>query len=94
MVERGLQKLNVGCFRYRSANCAEERMNEINKELLMRLQESGIAVVSSTFLEGKFALRAAITNHRSRKEDFQILLDAVVRIAAAVIDEKSSATEA
>ena len=86
--------LNVVCFRYRLADCPQEGLNDLNKELLMRLQESGIAVISSTVLEGKFALRAAITNHRSRKEDFQILLDAVVRIAAAVIDEKSSATEA
>jgi hypothetical protein len=46
-------------------------LNEVNKELLMRLQESGIAVVSSTMLNGKFVLRAAITNHRSRREDFQ-----------------------
>ena len=93
MVERGLQKLNVGCFRYRSANCAEERMNEINKELLMRLQESGIAVVSSTVLEGKFALRAATTNHRSRKEDFRTLVNAVVKIGGAVVEENPSASK-
>ena len=76
--------LNVVCFRYRRADGAEERLNEINKELLMRLQESGIAVVSSTMLEGKFALRAAIVNHRSRKEDFQMLVDAVVKIGTNV----------
>jgi glutamate/tyrosine decarboxylase-like PLP-dependent enzyme len=76
--------LNVVCFRYRPVEGAEERLNELNKELLMRLQESGIAVVSSTMLEGKFALRAAIVNHRSRKEDFQMLVDAVIKIGATV----------
>jgi aromatic-L-amino-acid/L-tryptophan decarboxylase len=72
--------LNVVCFRYRPANCAADAMNGVNQELLMRLQESGIAVISSTVLGGKFALRAAITNHRSKREDFQILVDAVVKI--------------
>jgi aromatic-L-amino-acid decarboxylase len=72
--------LNVVCFRYRPADCAEDSLNGVNQEVLMRLQESGIAVISSTVLDGKFALRAAITNHRSKKEDFQILVDAVVKI--------------
>jgi glutamate/tyrosine decarboxylase-like PLP-dependent enzyme len=72
--------LNVVCFRYRPDDFLEESLNALNKELLMRLQESGIAVISSTVLNGKFALRAAVTNHRSKREDFQILIDAVVKI--------------
>jgi aromatic-L-amino-acid decarboxylase len=76
--------LNVVCFRYRPANVPEDSVNALNQELLLRLQESGIAVISSTVLDGNFALRAAITNHRSRREDFQILVDAVVRIGEGV----------
>jgi glutamate/tyrosine decarboxylase-like PLP-dependent enzyme len=76
--------LNVVCFRYRPAHGAEDILNDINRELLMRLQESGIAVISGTMLEGKFALRAAITNHRSKREDFQVLVDAVVKIGERV----------
>ncbi|HET9995739.1 MAG TPA: pyridoxal-dependent decarboxylase [Candidatus Acidoferrum sp.] len=76
--------LNVVCFRYRPRNCAEDSLNGINKELLMRLQESGIAVISSTMLDGKFALRAAIVNHRTRREDFEILMDTVARIGGHV----------
>jgi aromatic-L-amino-acid decarboxylase len=76
--------LNVVSFRYRAADGPEEAWNEVNQELLVRLQESGIAVISSTVLKGKFALRAAIVNHRSKKEDFQILVDAVVRIGERV----------
>jgi aromatic-L-amino-acid/L-tryptophan decarboxylase len=59
--------LNVVCFRYRPGDSSEKSLNALNKELLMRLQESGIAVISSTLLNGKFALRAAITNHRSKR---------------------------
>lgn len=50
----------------------------------MRLQESGIAVISSTTLDGKSALRVAITNHRSRREDFEILIEAVASIGSDV----------
>jgi aromatic-L-amino-acid/L-tryptophan decarboxylase len=82
--------LNVVCFRYRPPDCSEDLLNEVNKELLMRLQESGIAVVSSTMLNGKFALRAAITNHRSRREDFEILVEAVTKIGTDVAKAISS----
>lgn len=76
--------LNVVCFRYRPSDGPENLLNDLNKELLLRLQESGIAVVSSTMLDGKFALRAAIVNHRSRRQDFEILVEAVSRIGADV----------
>lgn len=54
-----------------------------NAEILVQLQEQGIAVLSSTSIEGRFALRAAITNHRSRQEDFDALVVAVQRLGAA-----------
>jgi aromatic-L-amino-acid decarboxylase len=82
--------LNVVCFRYRPADCAEDALNGVNQELLLRLQESGIAVISSTVLEGKFALRAATTNHRSRREDFDTLVQAVLKIGASVATEMRS----
>lgn len=86
--------LNVVCFRYRPEGSSEVSLNALNKELLMRLQESGIAVISSTMLNGKFALRAAITNHRSKRDDFQILADAVAKIGASVANAHSSGLKA
>lgn len=74
--------LNVVCFRYHPPSVDESKLNPLNQELLLRLQESGIAVVSSTLLDGKFALRAAITNHRSRREDFAMLVQALTGLAA------------
>jgi aromatic-L-amino-acid decarboxylase len=52
----------------------------VNEELLLRLQEEGIAVPSSTRIAGRFALRVANVNHRARREDLDALLDGVVRI--------------
>jgi hypothetical protein len=57
-------------------------LNAVNEEILLRVQERGIAVPSSTVLGGRFALRVAITNHRSRLEDFDVFLDAVLAIGA------------
>ncbi len=72
--------LNIVCFRFNPGTLAEEELNNINKEILVRLQEQGIAAPSYTLLDGKYAIRAAITNHRSRMEDFDILIEATLRI--------------
>jgi glutamate/tyrosine decarboxylase-like PLP-dependent enzyme len=71
--------LNVVCFRY-AADLPESGLRKLNQEILMRLQESGVAVPSSTVVHGRFALRAAVTNHRSRREDFDVLVAEVERI--------------
>lgn len=76
--------LNIVCFRYAPARLAGERLNAVNEELLLRLQESGIAVLSSTLLEGRFALRMANVNHRSRPEDFHLLLETLLGIGAGL----------
>jgi glutamate/tyrosine decarboxylase-like PLP-dependent enzyme len=76
--------LNIVCLRYAGsgerAAASGERLDALNQELLIRLQERGIAVPSGTVLDGKFAIRVAITNHRSRREDFDLLVDAVVQL--------------
>jgi hypothetical protein len=60
----------------------EAALNALNQELVIRLHESGLAVPSYTMLEGRYALRVAITNHRSRREDFDLLVEAVQTLGA------------
>jgi glutamate/tyrosine decarboxylase-like PLP-dependent enzyme len=72
--------LNIVCYRYNPGNCTDKELNALNREILMRLHEQGIAAPSYTLLNGKYALRAAITNHRSRLEDFELLVNETVRI--------------
>jgi aromatic-L-amino-acid decarboxylase len=55
---------------------------------LLRVQESGAAVPSSTILDGKFAIRVAITNHRSRREDFDALVAAVLQTGKEVASSR------
>jgi len=79
--------LNIVCFRYRAPGYSEEALNRLNQELLIRLYESGKAAPSYTTLGGKYALRAAITNHRSRREDFDILIHQVKRLGQDLVRE-------
>jgi len=72
--------LNIVCFRYHTGNLTDTALNTLNQELLIRLHESGIAAPSYTTLNGQYVLRAAITNHRSQKGDFDILVETVVRL--------------
>jgi aromatic-L-amino-acid/L-tryptophan decarboxylase len=72
--------LNIVCFRYRPLGFTEEELDGLNKEILFQIQERGIAAPSSTVLNGKFAIRVAICNHRSRFEDFDVLAREVCRI--------------
>ena len=39
-----------------------------------------MAAPSYTRLDGRYALRVCITNHRSRREDFDRLLEEVLRL--------------
>jgi aromatic-L-amino-acid decarboxylase len=78
--------LNVVCFRYAPPELPEGERNAVNEEILLRLQEDGIAVPSGTVLGGRYAIRAAVVNHRSRREDFDVFVDAVERIGREVAE--------
>lgn len=79
--------LNIVCFRYRQPGLADPRLDAVNQEIMLRLQEEGVAVMSSTSLGGRFALRVAVTNHRSRWEDFSTLVEAVKQVGREVVGE-------
>jgi glutamate/tyrosine decarboxylase-like PLP-dependent enzyme len=76
--------LNVVCFRYNPGNLSEKELEEFNTELLLRVQESGIAVFSSTSVKGKYALRVANTNQRSTYSDFDLLLSTLIEFSGLI----------
>ncbi|MCX7113825.1 MAG: pyridoxal-dependent decarboxylase [Proteobacteria bacterium] len=65
--------LNIVCFRY----CCTEP-DKVNAQIVVALHESGISAPSTTTLQGKLAIRAAIVNHRTRPSDIDALLKAVI----------------
>jgi len=79
--------LNVICFRYTHADLNTQQLDELNHELLLRVQESGIAVFSSTQLHGQYTLRVANTNQRSKFTDFDLLHDTLVKLGNEIASE-------
>lgn len=67
--------LNIVCFRYRADDT-------VNREIVADVQESGLAAPSSTTLNGKLAIRAAIVNHRTAETDIDALVAAVIKFGA------------
>ena len=72
--------LSVVCFRYVVAGMDETELDYLNKKIEIELQERGVAVPSVTMIHGRYVLRVAITNHRSRREDFDVLVREIIRI--------------
>jgi aromatic-L-amino-acid decarboxylase len=79
--------LNTVCFRFRADRLDERSLNRLNEELMIRLQEEGKVLISYTTLNGTYALRAGITNHRSRREDFDLLVQEVIHLGNELLDE-------
>jgi glutamate/tyrosine decarboxylase-like PLP-dependent enzyme len=72
--------LNIVCFRYVRSGLDDAALKALNEEILVELQEQGIAAPSGTTIGGKYVLRVGHVNHRSRREDFDILVREVIRI--------------
>jgi glutamate/tyrosine decarboxylase-like PLP-dependent enzyme len=76
--------MSIVCFRFRKNGLSEDELTAFNKELLMRVQEQGIASPSSTFLNGVFAIRVCIVNQRTKQEDLEVLVRECVRIGRSL----------
>ena len=80
------QSLSITTFRYvpQDLNSGDEPvehyLNQLNGELLTRLQNSGEAYLSNAVIHGKFALRACIVNFRTSLADIEALLPLIVRM--------------
>jgi aromatic-L-amino-acid decarboxylase len=73
-------QLNIVCFRYVRAGGDDAALDQLNKEIELELQERGIAVPSVSTIDGRKYLHVAVANHRSRREDFDLLVREVVRL--------------
>jgi len=54
------------------------------------LHESGLAAPSTTTLGGHLVIRAAIVNHRTRAEDLDTLVEAVLRLGGSTCEGVST----
>ncbi len=83
---------DVVCLRYAPPGVAGDRLDEVNAELVLRIHESGVAIVSDTVIHGSLAVRVAISNHRTRDSDLELFLDTVLALGARVVDDLTPAS--
>jgi len=74
-------RLSVVCFRFTREGWTDEALDALNEDVAADLQESGIAVPSTTRLHGRSVIRANITNHRTRRDDLERFVEAAFAAA-------------
>ncbi len=80
--------LDIVCYRFNPGGMDLESLNELNRGILVELQEQGIAAPSYTTLRNNYSIRVAIANHRSRNEDFDVLIAQTVRLGELLMADR------
>ena len=81
-------ELSITTFRFvpsgidRRATDAQEYLDELNRQIVERLQLGGEIFVSNAVIEGRYLLRACIVNFRTTREDVEAVPGIVARIGA------------
>ena len=76
--------LNIVCWRVARPGLTPEQQDMFNKELLLRIQEQGLAIPSGSEIGGRYIIRVACSNHRTRWEDLERLAVGVERISGEI----------
>ncbi|HKG22020.1 MAG TPA: hypothetical protein VKC34_08985 [Blastocatellia bacterium] len=100
--------LYLYCFRYVPNGLAERqeergiqtRLDRLNQEIVEAIQRSGLALVMTTRIRGRVAIRISICSHRTLEADIDATFEAIARWgrllsrSSYVHNEKSAAMEA
>ena len=84
------QSLSIATFRYVPSDLkgvgaeSEDYINQLNRELLTRLQNTGDVYLSNAVIHGKVALRACIVNFRTSEADIESLPPLVIQLGKEV----------
>jgi glutamate/tyrosine decarboxylase-like PLP-dependent enzyme len=78
---------NVVCFRFNPGGLGEDELNSLNKALAGELNKVSWWMFSDTDVKGRWSLRAAITNHRSKREDFDYAYNMVKELGRKALSD-------
>lgn len=82
-------ELNIVCFRYRAPEA-----DQLNRQIAIELQEAGIVAPSTTILDGRVAIRAAIVNHRTSRAEIYALVEETLRVGRSLCARSAGRHEA
>ena len=68
----------------------DDKLKALNTEIMLRLQEEGAAVISDTTVHGEHCLRVAINNHRTRRDDLEVLVRETVRLGEVIVNTSTT----
>jgi len=73
--------LSAVCFRFapRSRALRNHQLDDLNLKILNRIQRGGRVFLSNATINGRFALRACIVNHRSTPADVEVVVEEVLK---------------
>jgi aromatic-L-amino-acid decarboxylase len=77
--------LNIVCFRYAPAGLDAAATDALNGRIVVALQERGIAVPSTTRIDGQLAIRLNVMNHRTTRADLDLAYDGVLAIGRELV---------
>lgn len=89
-LEAFTNNLSITTFRYiphdleKGGSQVESYLNQLNSELVNRLQHGGEAFLSNAVIKGTFVLRACIVNFRTSLVDIEALPEIVIRVGKEV----------
>lgn len=92
-LEAVTQHLSITTFRFVPSGLPEDPaaresyLNDLNEELINRLQRSGEAFVSNALVDGKYVLRACIVNFRTTLSDVEALPEIVIKLGKQLDSE-------
>jgi aromatic-L-amino-acid/L-tryptophan decarboxylase len=86
-------ELSICCFRYvPERGMSDAELDRLNERIMEAVQKGGRAYLSNATVNGRFALRACITNFRTTKSDIDETLAAVRDAAKSLAQRRNGAT--
>jgi aromatic-L-amino-acid decarboxylase len=80
--------LSICCFRFRPAGWDDEsRLDTLNDAVLHGIRARGRTVTSATRVAGRFALRPCFVNPRTTLDDADALVDEVLSVGRALLED-------
>jgi aromatic-L-amino-acid decarboxylase len=78
--------INIVCYRYNPGCMTGKALKRLNTEIMLQMQENGVAAVSDATVHGRHCLRVAINIHRTVREDLDFLVEESGRLGNALVD--------
>ena len=78
--------INIVCYSYNPGCMTGKALKRLNTEIMLQMQETGVAAVSDATVHGRHCLRVAINIHRTVREDLDFLVEESGRLGNALVD--------